>query len=267
MGLTLLLVAACGALSPAAPTPEPLNGTYTASGGGGGLPAVQALAARFKELHPETNWIISESGSHAAFKLVVSNTIDIGFVSRALTDAELEQVTGVPIGFSGTAVLVNAANSVTNLSKEQLRQIYSGEVMNWSQLGGFDQLIRPFVAQRNAATRQTLEAFLFPGAIPTYGKNVQEQMEAEVMFTAVNSFRGAIGVAPTGSRTASDTRVRVIRIDGVAPTQENITRSVYEMVRPLAVIYSNTVQLRPGIRAFVEFVKSPEGQRIAAAAF
>src|SRR2546427_12270368 len=131
IALALLMLAACGAPVPAAPTPEPLTGTYTASGGGGALPAVQALTARFKELNPGIDWIVSESGSNSAIKLVVSNTIDVGFVSRALTDAEKQQVTGIPIGFSGTAVIVNPANPMTNLTREQLRRIYTGEIMSW----------------------------------------------------------------------------------------------------------------------------------------
>src|SRR5213594_5248568 len=109
IALVLLMLAACGP-GPATPTPEPLSGTYTASGGGGALPAVQALTARFKELHPAIDWIVSESGSNSAIKLVLSNTIDVGFVSRALTDEEKQKVTGIPIGFSGTAVIVNSAN-------------------------------------------------------------------------------------------------------------------------------------------------------------
>src|SRR5436190_20415775 len=121
LALVLLMLAACGAAAPVQPTPEPLSGTFRASGGGGALPAVQALTARFKELHPKTDWIVSESGSNSAIKLVLSNTIDVGFVSRALTDAEKEKVTGIPIGFSGTAVVVNSGNSVTNLTREQLR--------------------------------------------------------------------------------------------------------------------------------------------------
>jgi ABC-type phosphate transport system substrate-binding protein len=59
----------------------------------------------------------------------------------------------------------------------------------------------------------------------------------------------------------------MIKVDGVAPTQENIASGAYNIVRPLAVIYSNTAVLTPAIRAFFEFVKSPKGQRIAAAAF
>jgi len=261
------MLAACGTPVPAAPTAEPLSGTFTASGGGGALPAVQALTARFKELHPNVTWIVSESGSNSAIKLVLSSTVDVGFISRALTDAEKQQVTGIPIGFSGTAVVVNAANPVTNLSKEQLRQIYAGEVTSWLDLGGTEPTIRAYIREPNAATRQTFEAFVFGGSVATYGKNVIQQTEVEAMLTAINSFRGAVGIASTGSRTASDARVKMIKIDGVAATQENIASGAYKIVRPLAVIYSNTAELKPTIRAFFEFVKSAEGQRIAAAAF
>ena len=252
---------------PGAPTPEPLSGTYTASGGGGALPAVEALTARFKQLHPGIDWIVSESGSNSAIKLVLSNTIDVGFVSRELTDAEKKQVTGIPIGFSGTAVIVNAANPVTNLTREQLRQIYTGEITSWPELGGTEPMIRAYIREPNAATRQTFEAFIFAGTVPAYGKNVVQQTEVEAMLTAVNSFRGAIGIASTGSRTASDKRVKMLSIDGITATQETIASGDYKIVRPLAVIYSNTAEMKPAVRAFFDFVKSAEGQRIAAAAF
>lgn len=264
--LALLTIAACGP-GPAAGTPDPLSGTYTASGGGGALPAVQALTARFTELHPQVNWIVTESGSNSAIKLVLSNTIDVGFVSRNLTDSERKQVTGIPIGFSGTAVVVNAANPVTNLSKDQLRRIYTGEVTSWLELGGTEPTIRPYIREPNAATRQTFEAFVFDGAVPTYGKNVIQQTEVEAMLASVDSFHGAIGIASTGSRTASDKRVKIISIDRVFPTQETIASNEYKIVRPLAVIYSNTAELKPAVSAFFEFVKSAEGQRIAAAAY
>src|ERR1700694_4045040 len=91
----LLLLASCGTAVPAAPTPEPFTGTYTASGGGGALPAVQALTARFKQLHPGIDWIVSESGSNSAIKLVLSNTIDVGIVRSALSGAEKQQGNGI----------------------------------------------------------------------------------------------------------------------------------------------------------------------------
>src|SRR5712691_13407537 len=132
-GIVLVLVlGACGAAAPVAPTPEPLSGTYTASGGGGALPAVQALTARFKELNPGVNWIVSESGSNSAIKLVLSKTIDVGFVSRALTDAEKGEVTPIPIGFTGTAVIVNAANPLKNLTAVPAKPIGIGVTVFFS---------------------------------------------------------------------------------------------------------------------------------------
>ena len=228
---------------------------------------MQALTARFKELHPRVNWLVSESGSNSAIKLVLSNTIDVGFVSRALTDAEKKQVTGVAIGFSGTAVIVNATNPLTNLNHEQLRQIYAGEVKSWVDIGWSEPTIRPYIREANAATRQTFEAYLFAGSVPAYGKNVVEQIESEAMFAAVNSFPGAIGIASTGSKTASDRRVKMLSVDGITATQETIASGDYKIVRPLAVIYSNAAELKPAMRAFFDFVRSAEGQRVAAAAY
>ena len=262
------LVAACGVAAPPSPTPDALTGQYTASGGGGALPAVEALTTRFTKLHPSVSWVVTETGSNSAIKLVVSNTIDLGFVSRNLTETETRQVNPVPIGFSGTALVVHSGNPATNLTRDELRRIYSGELTNWSELGGIDQTIRPYIREQNAATRQTFEAYVFGGAVPTYGKNVTEMFEVEAELTAIGSFKGAIGIASTGSRTASDKRVKIVSVDGVSPTQENVAAGQYKIVRPLFLIYAGDLStLKPALRAFLEFAKSPEGQQIAAAAF
>ncbi|TMC76097.1 MAG: phosphate ABC transporter substrate-binding protein [Chloroflexi bacterium] len=265
--LVMCLFAGCGVPVPSIPTPDPLSGQYTATGGGGALPAVQALAVRFKQLHPGVNWMVTETGSDAAIKLAGSNEVDVGFISRPLADAEKARVAAVPIGFSGTAVVVNADNPVKNLTKDQLRRIYSGEVTSWVDLGGTDQPIRAFIREPNAATRTTFEAFVFGGKA-TYGKTVTEMFEVEPTLGAIASFRGGIGIASIGSRTANDNRVRMISIDGVAPTQANLANGTYKIFRPLFLVYSpDAAQIRPGIAAFLEFAKSPEGQRVAASAF
>ncbi|OLC21666.1 MAG: hypothetical protein AUH33_01320 [Chloroflexi bacterium 13_1_40CM_68_21] len=265
--IAMFLFAGCGVPVPWAPTHDPLSGQYSATGGGGALPAVQALAARFKQLHPGVSWIVTETGSDAAIKLAASNEVDVGFISRPLADAERAQVTAVPIGFSGTAVVVNADNPVNNLTKEQLRKIYSGEITNWAEVGGTDQPVRAFIREPNAATRTTFEAYVFGGKA-TYGKTVTELFEVEPTLGAIASFRSAIGIASIGSRTANDTRLRMISIDGVAPTQENIANGSYKIFRPLFLVYTRDAsRIKPGTAAFLDFARSAEGQRVAASAF
>jgi phosphate transport system substrate-binding protein len=262
-----LLITACGVPIPAAPSLDALAGQYTASGGGGALPAVQALTDRFKELHPGVIWRVGETGSDAAIKLVLSGDIDVGFISRDLKDADKTKVNALSIGFSGTAVVVNAANSVANLTRDQVRRIYTGEVTNWSQIGGGNDPVRAFIREAGAATRTSFESYFFGTDKPTYGKTVTEIVEVEATLSAIASFKGAIGIATFGSRTSQDTRLRMIAIDGIPPSIENLADGTYKMVRPLFLVYPvDTSKLKPAVRAFLDFAKSAEGQRVAASA-
>ena len=262
--LAALVLATCGVAAPPRPTPDPFAGQYSATGGGGALPAVQALADRFKILHPGVTFTVSETGSDAAINLAATGDVDVGFISRSLTDKEVAKVGALPIGFSGTAIIVNAANPVTNLTKDQVRRIYAGEVASWVELGGDDLPVKPFIREANAATRTTFEAFVFGGK-PPYAKTVIEINETTQMLTAVASFRGGIGVATIGSRTAADTRLRMISIDGAAPTLANITGGSYKIFRQLFLVYPvDPTRVKPAVRAFLDYARSQEGQQVAA---
>lgn len=265
--VTSFLIAACGVPVPASPTLDPLAGQYSASGGGGALPAVQALTDRFKELHPGVIWRVAETGSDAAIKLVTSGDIDVGFISRDLKDADRTKVSALSIGFSGTAVVVNSANPVVNLTRDQVRRIYTGEVTNWSQIGGANEPVRAFIREAGAATRTSFESYFFGADKPTYGKAVTEIVEVEATLSAVASFKGAIGIATIGSRTAQDTRLRMIAIEGISPSPENLADGTYKLVRPLFLVFPTDIAtVKPAVRAFLDFAKSAEGQKVAAGA-
>ena len=171
------------------------------------------------------------------------------------------------IGFSATAVVVNSANPVTNLTRDQVRGIYTGEITNWSQVGGANEPIRPFIREANAATRTSFESYIFGATKPTYGKAVTEVVEVEATFAAMASFKGSIGIATLGSRTAQETRLRIIGIDGIWPTPETLADGSYKMDRPLFLVYpAGSSTLKPAVQALLDFAKSPEGQKIAASA-
>jgi len=248
--LAVALAAACGGRT-GTPAPDPLAGLYTASGGGGALAPVQALTKRFAELHPGVTWQVDEVGSDAAVALATAGHVDLGFVSRGLTPDEGAKLKTL---------------SIKDLTKEQVRRIFAGEIKNWSQLGWENQEVKVFIREANAATRTSFESYFFGGKA-TYDKDASEVFELDQTLKAVGSFRASIGMATTSSRTATETTVHLVSIDGVAPTPENLVSGSYRIGRPLMLIYRpDEATLKPAIRSFLDFARSPEGQRIAAAA-
>lgn len=265
--LALVVLASCGgSAKPATPTADPLAGRYSATGGGGALAAVNALTKRFAELHPGVVWQIDETGSDAGVNLSANGSVDFGFTSRALTPDEATKVKSVGIGLVGTCVIVNASNPIKGLTKEQVRQIFAGEITNWNAVGGEDIDIKVFVRESNAATRSSFESYFFGGKA-TYSKTASEVLELEQTLKAVGSFKASIGMATASSRAAKDPMVKLVPIDGIAPTPENLVNGTYKIGRPLLIVFpADASKVRSGINAFLDWVRSPEGQSVAASA-
>jgi len=263
----VVFVAACGGSGkPPTPTADPLVGRYSASGGGGALAAVKALTGRFAELHPGVTWQVEEVGSDAGVNLVTSGTNDLGFTSRALTADEALKLKTLGIGLAGTCVIVNSANPVKDLAREDVRKIFAGEITNWKQVGGEDVAIKVFVREANAATRSSFEQYFFGGKA-VYAKDSTEVYELEQTLKSVGSFKASIGMATANRRASTEPSVKVLSIDGIAPTPQNLVNGSYKIGRPLLLVFpTDESKLRPGIKAFLDFVRSAEGQQIAASA-
>jgi phosphate transport system substrate-binding protein len=267
VAVLVVLVVACGGTSkPPTPTADALVGRYSASGGGGALAAVTALTKRFAELHAGVTWQVEEVGSDAGVNLATSGSIDLGFTSRALTADEATKLKTLGIGLAGTSVIVNSANSVKNLARDDVRRIFAGEITNWKQVGGEDLAIKVFGREANAATRSSFEQYFFGGKA-TYVKDYTEVYELEQTLKSVGSFRASIGMATANQRAATEPTVKLLSIDGIAPTPENLVNGSYKIGRPLLLVFpTDESKLRPGIKAFLDFVRSAEGQQIAASA-
>jgi len=262
--LALALAACGGTAKPPTPTADPLAGRYSASGGGGALAAVTALTKRFADLHPGVTWQVEEVGSDAGVNLATSGAIDLGFTSRALTTDEATKLSTLGIGLAGTCVIVNSANPVKDLSRDQVKRIFAGDITNWKQVGGDDLDIKVFVREANAATRSSFEQYFFGGKA-TYVKDATEVYELEQTLKSVGSFRASIGMATANRRASTEATVKLVSIDGVAPTPENLVNGSYKIGRPLLLVFpKDESKLRSGIKAFLDFVRSPEGQQIAA---
>jgi phosphate transport system substrate-binding protein len=265
-GVLLVVVAACGPVAPALRTPDPLAGNYILRGGGGALDNVTALTAAFTKQHPGVRWQgFEDVGSDASVKLVVSGDGDLGFISRELRPAEIGTVLTVPIGRSGTALAVNASSLVRGLSKEQVAGIYSGMITDWKSVGGTTGPIRPFIREPGSAVRSTFESYFFGGTKPAYAKNVLDVNDADQMIGALGGFKDSIGMLSMSAQAFSAPSIRMLAIDGVPATRATLADGTYKMLRPLYLVYNvDPAKVKPAIRSFLDWVRSPEGQQLLA---
>ena len=261
LAIVTLIATACSA-TPSAPTPDPLAGVYRGHGGGGALPQVQALTKKFSQLHPGVVWDLTDVGSDSSVQLTQKGETDFGFISRELKPAEQGAVRLDPLGVTGSAVVVNAKNKVTGLTKDQIRDIFAGKITDWSQVGGDPGTIKVIVREANSATRSSFESFFFGGKA-TYSTNAIEIFEIDETLRAIYSLKDAIGMASIYARTLTDSQIRLLAIDGVAATRENLLSGAYKIRRPLYLITNlDEAKLKPAIKAFLEFVRGPDGQAV-----
>jgi phosphate transport system substrate-binding protein len=264
-----VFAASCGGAGlPAPATQDPLAGQYIVNGGGGALDNVKALADAFQKQHPAITWQgLADVGSNAGVNLVVSGETDLGYISRDLTDAEklAGKVEALPIGASGTAVAVAASNPVKSLTKDQTAKIFSGAITDWKDVGGTPGKIRVLIRESGASTRSAFEAYFFGGAKATYAPNAVEVTTIDETVKAINSFKESIGMVTMNATTFGNNTVAFVTVDGVAATRDNLNTGKYQVRRPLYFVYpTDLTNIKPGNKAFLDFVKGPVGQKILA---
>jgi phosphate transport system substrate-binding protein len=258
--VVVLVAAACGgATTPAA---DPFAGVYLIGGGDAGLANVQALADAFVAKHAGVKFSYDASvGSDGGVNLTAQKVFDLGMASRDLTTAEEALVEGVPVGVAGTGLVVHQSNTLQDLTTVQVQLIYGGRVSDWNSLGLAKQLpIIPLVREKGSSARTTFESYFFEGK-PAYGGGVLEIQGGDQIRQAVAGQPGAIGMIGVTGDEPSPPGTRVLTIDGVAPTKAALHDGTYKLRRPLYIVYGRGAQ-RPGVAAFVEFVRSAEGQKI-----
>ena len=266
--LAALLVVSCGGANPIAakPTPDPLAGTYVTKGGGGALDAVKALTSGFTAIHPTVLWQgFDDVGSGAGVTLVVEGQVDLGYISRDLAAAEKGKVEALPIGASGTGVGVNTSNAVKGLTKDQVAKIFTGQITDWKDVGGAPGKIRVLLREPESSTRAAFEAYFFGSTKPVYAKDAIEVFQIDETLKALGSFKDSIGMMTMNAKAFSTVDVRLLTIDNIAATRETLANGTYPIRRPLYFTYHpDPLKLKPTIKAFLDFVKGPEGQKILA---
>jgi phosphate transport system substrate-binding protein len=265
--LAALLVASCGGANPIArPTEDPLAGSFVLKGGGGALDAVRALTSGFSTSHPTVLWQgFDDVGSDAGVSLTVSGNVDLGYISRDLRTAEKGSVETIPVGASGTGVGVNGTNTIKALTKDQVAKIFTGQITDWKDVGGTPGTIRVLLREPESSTRSAFESYFFGSTKPVYSKNAIEVFQIDETLKALSSFKDSIGMMTMNAKAFSTADVRMLTIDNIAATRDTLANGTYPIRRPLYfVAHTDPAKVKPTIKAFLDFVKGPEGQKILA---
>ena len=227
-----------------------------------GSTTVQPISLRaadaFMKKHPDVVVFIQAGGSGRGISMVGEGMIDIGASSRDLKNEELKKYPSLKahiIAKDAMAIIVNPKNPVDNLTLEQLRDIFSGKIKNWKEVGGKDARIVVVIREEGSGTRATFEKLVMRG-VKVREDALQEPSNGAVRATIAKN-ENAIGYIGIGY---VDEKVKIVRVDGVYPNMETIRSGKYKIVRNL--YYVTNGEPSGIVKEFIDFVKSEEGQKI-----
>ena len=218
-------------------------------------PVVEKLVDKFQETHPNVHINVQGGGSGLGIRTVDQGIVQIGMTSEELEPQDAAGLTEYQIGKDGIVIAVNNANPVSNLTTEELREIFSGNITNWNQLGGPDEEIHVIVRESGSGTMQSFQNMVMGQT--KIEKNAIVQSSTESVKQAVKQDPGAIGFI---SLVNLDSNVKALKINGVYPSQDTISNGSYTLQRPFTLLVKGQPE---GItKEFIDWVLSPEGQAI-----
>lgn len=243
------------------PAAEELSGTVNVNGSTSMGDVIAALTEGFNEINPDVQINYTGSGSGAGIEGVLAGTCDLGLSSRALSEDEKSQgaVENV-IAKDGVAIVINPENTVTDLTTEQIAAIYTGEITNWSEVGGPDAEIAVLGRDSASGTRSAFEEIL---GIVDSCVYLNEYSSTGDVIGNVASNPNAIGYA---SLSAVDDSVVAVAVNGVTPTEETVADGSFAIQRPFVIVTVEGTELSPAAQAFLDYAMSAEVADIIAAA-
>ena len=208
-----------------------------------------ALSEAFMEKYPKVTVTAEFVGSGAGIEAVSNGTADIGNSSRNLKDEEK--------AIDGIAVVVDPANTVEDLTKDQLTSIYDGTVTNWKDVGGNDAPIVVVGREAGSGTRGAFEELL---KLEDACKYSNELDSTGAVMAKVASTPGSIGYV---SLDVLDDTVKALKLDGAEPTEENIKAGKYFLSRPFVMATKGEISEQSDlVKALFDFIYSDEGSEL-----
>ena len=238
--------------SAASSTAAALSGNVAAGGSTSMKNVIAALTEGFAEVEPGVTVSYDPTGSGARITGATDKTLDIGLSSRALKDDEKADVDGTTIALDGIAIIVNNASKVEDLTVDQLKQMFTGEITNWSEVGGDDGEIVLIGREAGSGTRDGFESIV---DVKDSCKYAQELTATGAVISAVEANPLAIGYA---SLSAVGDTVKMVTVGGVECSEDTVKDGSYEVQRPFVFVTNKSVTLSEQAQAFFDFATSAD---------
>ena len=246
--------------APQTEAPAALSGTVATDGSTSMEKAIGALGEAFMEANSGVNFTYNPTGSGSGITAVSEGRCDIGLSSRALKDSEVASgLVGTVLAYDGIAVIVNPANTVEDLDIETIAKIYTGEITNWSEVGGADAEIVLVGREAGSGTRSGFEELT---ETVDKCKYRQELTSTGDVITAVAQNPDAIGYASLASVKDS---VKALKVAGVTPSEEAVKDGTYLIQRPFVLVTKEGVELSPVAQAFFDYATKGQANDIITA--
>ena len=256
-----LALTACGSKTEVIEASAALSGTVSTDGSTSMEKVIGGLGEMFMEMNSGVTFTYNPTGSGSGIKAIQEGRCDIGLASRNLKDEEAASgLTGTVLAYDGIAIIVNPENPVSDLDVATITKIYTGEITNWSEVGGNDAEIVLIGREAGSGTRDGFESITGTKDACQYR---QELTSTGDVITAVSQNPGAIGYASVAS--VKDT-VKVLTVAGVAPSNETILDGSYVIQRPFVLVIKADVQLSAAAQAFFDYALSADAHEIIIAA-
>ena len=271
--MSLSLLAGCGSKTaapdstnndqPQQQTEEKLSGSVSTNGSTSMEKVIGALSEQFMADNSGVSVTYDPTGSGAGIEAASNGSADIGLASRALKDEEKAGgLTETVVALDGIAVIVNAGSKVEDLSVEQIAKIFTGEITDWSEVGGEAGKISCIGREAGSGTRDGFESIT---GTKDACKLDQELTSTGGVIEAVAGNANAIGYASLSAVEGKDT-VKAVTVGGVACTEETVLDGSYAIQRPFVLVTKTGAPLSTAAQAFFDYATSTAANDLIKAA-
>ena len=224
----------------------------------GGSTSVQPLMEHMSEKYNEvtgTRVSVQGGGSSVGTKGTIDGTFDVGMVSRELKDDEIGKLDTTIIAFDGIVVIINKENPVMDVSLDEVKKIFIGEITNWKEVGGEDKEIAVVSREEGSGTRDGFESIV-GFETTSLVNNADIQNATGSIISAVSGNKQAIGYISLGSIS---NQIKLVSIEGVQASEETIKEGSYQLRRPFTLCLKKDSE---EAKTLFDFIFSDEGEAI-----